>query len=161
MAGRPTKLTDEVAEQICEVLASGAYLETAAEAVGIDPGTVWRWLDRGAKGEEPFSAFRESVVRARAKAELDMLATVRAGDGKGTSFGPARGAAFLLERTRPQRYAQRVNVKVEEAVTRVLEVARGICPPEDFTRILEGLERLDSEGGESLPGATDEGADLH
>jgi len=154
--GRPTKLNDEVSTEIVEALEEGAYLETAAEAAGIDVSTLYRWLDRGATGEEPYAAFCEAVVRARAKAELDLMRAARGGDGKGVSFGPARAACFLLERTRPNKFAQRVNLKVEDAVREVLEVVRGVCSPEDFARVLERLERADREGGEGLP-ASDPG----
>lgn len=149
MAGRPTKLTPEVTEAIVDSIKEGAYLETATEAAGIGLSTMYLWLDRGADGEEPYAAFLEAVTRARAEAEIDLLRAVRKGDAKGTGFGEAKAAAFLLERTRPNRYAQRVNVKVEEAVTKVLEGVRRICSPEDFARVLAWCERSDSEGGEA------------
>jgi hypothetical protein len=141
----------------------GAPLETAAEAAGIHVSTLYRWLDRGLVGEEPYAAFCEAVTRARARGELNLLRTVRIGDGQGVGFGGAKASAWLLERTRPAKYAQRVNVKVEDAIGKVIEVVRGICSAEDFARILEGLERLDSEAGEA--GASEfaggEPADVH
>jgi hypothetical protein len=152
MAGRPSKLTEETAEKIVSLLAEGAYVETAAEAAGIGVSTLYLWLDRGANGEEPYAAFLESVVRARAEAEIDLMRSVRRGDAKGTGFGEAKAAAFLLERTRPNKFAQRVNVKVEEAISKVLEGVRRICSPEDFARVVAWCERVDSEGGEGDPG---------
>lgn len=150
MAGRKTKLTAEVAETICSALKEGAYVETAAQAAGIHVDSLYYWLDRGLKGEEPYAAFSEAVMRARAEAELDLMRTVRDGDEKGVSFGPARASAFLLERTRPNKFAQRINMKVETAVQEVLEVVRGICSPEDFASICERLEAADRTGSEDL-----------
>lgn len=156
--GRPTKLTPLLADQIVSDLETGAYVETAAEAAGINRQTLYNWLDAGVRGEEPYASFLDSVMRARAKAELDLLRTVLAGDSEGKGFGPAKAAAFVLERTRPNRYAQRVNMRVENAVQEVLEVVRGICAPEDFGRICERLAAADSEGGPQLlgPGGEDE-----
>lgn len=153
MAGRPTKLTPELTEQICNDLREGAYVETAAEAAGITQTSLYRWLDWGAQGKEPYAAFCESVVRARADGELALLRAVRAGDERGQSFGQARAAAFVLERTRPNRYAQRVNMKIDDAVTQVMEIVRGVCSEQDFARICERLEAVDREGGEQLPAA--------
>lgn len=155
---RPTKLTAALKRQIVRELERGAYAETAAEAAGIATSTLYDWLDRGARGEKPFSEFSEAVTRARARGELKLFADLRKGDTKGKSFGKARAAGLILERTRPHRYAPRLKVSVEDAVERVLEVFRGICSEEDFARALERLERLDSEGGEATP-AGGEGAD--
>lgn len=149
--GRPSKLTAELTDEICESLALGAPVETAAEAAGIDHATLYRWIDRGIRGEEPYAALCEAVMRARAKAELDLLRSAAAGDEKGVSYGQARAACWLLERTRPTKYGQRINLKLEEAVSEVLEVVRGVCSPEDFARICERLEARDRQGGEGIP----------
>jgi len=160
---RPTKLTPEVSEEICKALEDdGAFIETAAQAAGIDHSTLYRWLDRGLKGEEPFAAFCEAVARARAMGELKLLRDVRRGDDKGIGFGRARGSAFILERTR-RAYAQRVRIDAEEAVEQVIEVFRGICTPEDFGRALEQIERLDrGDSGAPSPAGDQEGpAEVH
>lgn len=157
---RPTKLTPELTDELCEILERGNYLETAAEAVGITRQTVYNWMDRGAKGEAPFDAFFDAIARARAKGELSLTSTVLGGDEKGLSFGPAKAAAFMLERTRPDRFAQRVNLKVQEAVSEVLEVVRRVCSAADCERILEELSR--GGGGEEVgadPGR--EGPSVH
>lgn len=148
--GAPTKLTPELTEEICKAIEVGNYLETAAEAAGITVRTVYNWIDRGRTGEEPYAAFFHAVTRARASGEMNLVTTLLEGDGKGESFGQARAAAFMLERTRPDKYAQRVNVKVRDAVEEVLECVRRVCSPEDFARVLEELSRRDS--GEEAPG---------
>ena len=154
---RPTKLTDELSAAFCAIVEEGTHLETAAESVGIAVSTLYNWLDWGSEGREPYAAFLEDVTRARAVAEIELIRTLKRGDGKGISFGQARAAAFLLERTRPNKYAQRVNLKVEDAVREVLEVVSRVCSPEDFARILERLERVDREGGEGIPPSDPEG----
>jgi len=64
---RPTLLTPELSDQLCELLEAGNYLETAAEACGISVKTVYQWLRKGAEGVEPYAAFVDAVTRARAK----------------------------------------------------------------------------------------------
>lgn len=158
--GRPTKLTSDLTEQVVSAIEEGNYVETAAQAVGIHPATYYNWMTWGAQGKEPYAAFFEAVTCARARAEMQLVREVRTGDDKGVSFGPARAAAFMLERTRPDKFAQRVNLKVKDAVEEVLECVRRVCSEEDFARVLEELSRRDS--GDEAEGAASEGtSELH
>lgn len=77
MAGRPTKCTPELTEKICEYLASGCYVCTACQAVGISETTLGNWRARAAEGEEPYVTFVEATKEAEAKAELRALALVQ------------------------------------------------------------------------------------
>lgn len=122
---RPTTLTAELSQEICDLLEKGNYLETAAQACDVSINTVYGWLRKGAQGIEPYAAFAQVVERARAKGEVGLVETVRGGDEAGVSFGRARAAAHLLAVTRPQRFATRINVKVREQLT-------------EFTQFLEG-----------------------
>lgn len=169
--GRPTKLNAELIAAICHDLESGCPIETAAQANGIHPATIWRWLDTGAEDSESiYGEFCEAVARTRARVELRLLRRV-AGEEEDPQLGAfeesenvtqvlrswhdqrAKGAAWILERTRPRQYSQRVNMKVSEALSEAMEVVRGICAPEDFQRICERLANGAGEGGEPLPRA--------
>lgn len=141
---RPTKLTPEVTEQIVECIERGNYLQTACEAAGIDFSTYRDWMRWGARGTEPYAAFAEAVTRARAEAEVRLLDTVRSGDGQGIGFGPAKAAAFILERTRPKRFAQRINVKVREELEHFLDVAERALDRANFGKLVEALAEEDS-----------------
>jgi hypothetical protein len=44
MLGRPTKLTDQVADELVALLASGAPIGIAAATVGVSRRTLSRWL---------------------------------------------------------------------------------------------------------------------
>lgn len=58
--GRPSSYSDEAAEQVCRVIASGGTLEQAGKAVGVSDETILRWLrDR--------PDFRGEYARARAQ----------------------------------------------------------------------------------------------
>jgi hypothetical protein len=89
-------------QRILTYLRTGSYLETAAEAVGLDASTIHRWLARGAKGQEPFSTFAADVRRATAEAELRDLARIdRAADESW------QAAAWKMERRNPKAWGRR------------------------------------------------------
>lgn len=149
--GRPSKLDAKVQRAICKALEVGLYVETAAELSGIAVRTLYGWLDRGANGESPYAEFVQAVARARARAEARLFGRALLGDSEGVGFGQARAATWALERTRPQRYGARVNLKIEAEVERVLQVVRELCSAEDFDRICARLERDHGEGSEETP----------
>ena len=101
MAGRPTKCTPELTEKICEYLASGCYVCTACQAVGISETTLGNWRARAAKGEEPYVTFVEATKEAEAKAELRALALVQ-------KAMPENWAAAMtwMERKFPARWSR-------------------------------------------------------
>jgi transposase len=151
--GRKTLLTDELSGEICDLLEQGNYLETAAQAAGVSIKTVYHWMKRGADGEAPYGAFLDAVTRARAKAETDLVQTVRTGDGVGTSFGPAKAAAHLLAVTRPQRFATRINVKVRDQLNEFLEFLEGELDEATFMRVCERwMNRQPVPSADSDPG---------
>lgn len=143
--GRPTKLTPELTEQIVADIEKGNYSETAAQAAGIDVSTFCNWMKWGAAEKEPYSAFFEAVVCARARAEITLVDKLTTG-----KRGERGGAAYLLERTRPNKFAQRINVKVQDELERMLDIAQGILSAADFSRLCEALA---SDGREATAGA--------
>ena len=52
MAGRPTKLTKELTEEVAKYLRAGNYIETTAALVGINRDSIYEWLKRGAAEQE-------------------------------------------------------------------------------------------------------------
>ena len=99
---RPTKLTDEVREKICEAIRKGNYLETAAAYAGIGISTFYDWIRRGdqTRGSK-FSDFSEAVKKARAEAEAHAVAVIR--DAAHNSW---QAAAWWLERSFPDRWGR-------------------------------------------------------
>lgn len=90
-AGRPTKLTPELQDEICEALRAGNYLETAARRCGLAKSTLHLWLHRGRleidrlsenprarmrKREAPYVEFSEAVKKAEADAETMAIAVI-------------------------------------------------------------------------------------
>ncbi|WP_449064787.1 hypothetical protein [Planomonospora algeriensis] len=91
--GRPTKLTPELRDRLCEYIRAGNYLATAAELCGVGRSTVNRWLAEGEAEDAPagYRELRDAVTRARAEAEAQMVSIVQL---------DARGGAVVREVTR-------------------------------------------------------------
>lgn len=77
MAGRPTLLTSEVQERICDYIRRGAFEWVAAESCGVSQKTFLEWIARG-NGTDPdregnalYAEFAEQVTKARAEARLN------------------------------------------------------------------------------------------
>jgi transposase len=96
---RVSKLTDATQKSIVDAVRAGNHIKTAAAAAGVGLRTVYDWLERGEK--EPDSVYADFALAlnaACAEAEMEMLASVRAG-------GPAaRGNAWALERRFPKHW---------------------------------------------------------
>ena len=76
-AGRPTKLTPELQEQVVSALSNGCYLETACASVGIGRTVMLNWMRRGAN--ETKGRYHEFVLAVRAalaKAEMKDVGTI-------------------------------------------------------------------------------------
>ncbi len=140
-----TKLTPELHSEIIGRIRSGANLEAACESSGITFQTYRNWMRWGGEGnrKEPYRSFFEAVTRARAENELDLLSVAIAGDEQG-SQGASASAKWALERTRPQKYAAQLNVKIEQAVELLLSDVDGVCSAKDCGCYEEILSRLAS-----------------
>lgn len=104
--GRPCLLTPALQERIVKLVQVGNYLETSARAVGISKKTLFEWLARGNKGEQPFADFRAAVEAASAEAEtihVSMLA-------RAAQAGQVSASQWWLERRFPKRYGRRIEV---------------------------------------------------
>jgi len=112
--GRPTKLTDRLADEIVDHIQHGAYAEIAARACGIDESTFYRWLETGEADQEhgrdtPHASFRKGVKRAEADAEVCAIRYVFA---CGDSW---QARMTYLERKFPKRWGRRERHEVEHS----------------------------------------------
>lgn len=116
--GRPTKLTPELQEEICQYLADGHFREVAAQAAGIAYRTLAHWCRLGKSGEAPYAEFLHAVQKAEQRAELAMLKLVmRAAEGD------AKHAEWFLERKYPERWG-RDRGEITELKRRVAELEK-------------------------------------
>jgi transposase len=118
LRGRPTKLTPELTAEIVRLLRLGNYVETAAQACGVSKDTLYLWLRKGARANSgPHKDFSDAVKDAMFKAEITLTGLIaRAAQGTKEKPGAWQAAAWLLERTRPERYRLRAGADVESTV---------------------------------------------
>lgn len=139
-----------VATRIVELVESGNYLEDAAGAVGVGSSTVRRWMQIGeewldAEEEEtppqmrPYRAFREAVTHAREAATTRLLRPIER-----AAPSDWKAAAWILERTRPDRFSRRETLRVGgDPNAGPVRVEYEVKDP-DFVR--EVIERLGGAG---------------
>jgi transposase len=116
MAGRPTKLTKELIEEIAQYLRAGNYIETTAALVGIHRDSIYEWLKRGnaeiervsksnrariRKREEIFVEFTDTVKKAQAQAEAMLVGLIGQAAQKNWT-----AAAWRLERKYPDKWGR-------------------------------------------------------
>lgn len=120
--GRPSKLTREIIDGLCENLGTGAYIETCCKAEGISDTVFYDWLKKGLAlltlieaaqeaGHAPpvldehetlLAMFADRIEKADATGEIGLLKNIRAG-------APGwQGSAWIAQR----RYAKRWGDKV-------------------------------------------------
>ena len=81
--GRPCKLTPELQEKICKLIAAGNYITTSCQACGVDRMTYARWLELGqaeadaGEADGQFYAFLCAAKEAEAHAEVQLVADVK------------------------------------------------------------------------------------
>lgn len=113
--GRPSKLTPAKIAEVRKILSRCAYVETAAAGIGISRDTFYNWLRDGARLEEKQGQgqvltpaeqllvdFSDTVKKEQAFAEVRLLDVIHRA---AQSTWPA--AAWILERTRPERYSRK------------------------------------------------------
>lgn len=176
--GRPSKLNQELIDRILPVVLEGNYLETAAQAAGIDKTTLYRWLrkaddlmaravehlddaeleEHGANAvydvldpsEWVYLDFRHALKSAEAFAETELLRkALRRGAEQ-----PWQAYVTVLERRHPERWRRRDSTSVEHSgeVRRTVEI---VAPTdEDRSAVIRRLQEagaLDAAGDENTP----------
>ena len=102
MRGRKTKLSPELQGKICSAIRAGAYDSVAAQAAGIIWETFNRWMKKGeAARSGQFFEFYTAVKKAAAERELRNAAIISKAANESW-----QAAAWMLERTAPERYAR-------------------------------------------------------
>jgi transposase-like protein len=103
--GRPSKLTDELEQKLCDALRAGNYLEVAARYAGVSRSSVHRWIAQAAEdtADPRLKQFAEAVRKAEADAEIHAVGVVR----KAINQGDTHAAFGYLERRHPERWRRR------------------------------------------------------
>jgi hypothetical protein len=118
--GRPTLLTKDIQELICQCIREGNYREVAAEWAGISKRTLRYWLAAGRKEKpgEPHYIFLHAVLEAERAAEMEMVAAVM----RAAAQEP-KHAQWWLERKFPERWAAN-RIELRELKKRIEELEK-------------------------------------
>lgn len=95
---RPTSLTPELQEALVKLIEGGLPISVSCDHEGIPYSTVCKWMKREG---EPYESFRHSIKRARAKAQMRMVLTVRA------CSKDWQACAWYLERSDPKNWGRK------------------------------------------------------
>ena len=130
---RPTKLTPDLIQEVCNWLKLGYYQEDAATMAGISSSTFYDWMRRGAEGQKAlesgdssslpatqegdevevvnmFQEFSEAVKKARAEAEGAHIRNIR----KAADNGTWQASAWFLERSFPKKWGKRSTLDIAD-----------------------------------------------
>jgi len=132
-AGRPSKLTPELTENLCRWLRAGNFVQTACDMEGISQSIFYEWMRRGERGwqvdREPvdYVEFLDTIKKAIAQVETVTLHELRQGPQNW------QAKAWWLERRHPDKWGNRgksttvnYNVDVSNLSDEMLErIARG------------------------------------
>ena len=142
---RPSRIHDEdLTAKIVGLLRAGNYLATAARAAGIDPSTVYRWIERGESDEEhdvdsPYRSFAALAGVARAEAVAIRVQRIQMAGQE----GDWRADTWWLERAHPKEWgppSQRIEATVQPKLPPPLP--EPISPDEFRRRAVAALREL-------------------
>ncbi len=128
MAGRPTKLSDEVKDKLVDAISQGNYYEAACAYAGISYSTLREWINKGEEegAEKEFSDFSEAIKKAEADAEVAM---VKAWQKHIPNNWQA--IATFMERRYPDRWGRKDRSQVEHAGQFAVRIIDNIPKEED------------------------------
>jgi hypothetical protein len=137
--GRPRALDEVKRREICALVSAGCAIADAAKYVGCSASTIHREAFRNRQ-------FREQLRRAHLTNELGPLNALRHASHKYW-----RAAAWLLERTNPQRFAKQP-IKIikpehcQEICDLMLDVVKQeVCDPDVLERISNRLGEIQKD----------------
>lgn len=115
--GRPSTLTPEARERILQALrTTTTTIERAAHFAGVPLSTFHNWCAKGREQKSgEYRDFLEAVEKARATRVVTFEAQIAKAGQKDW-----KAVAWLLERSMPKEYGQRVRLLVEEELTQAM-----------------------------------------
>lgn len=143
-AGRPRILDDAKRREIAALVSAGYGIAGAARYLRCSARTIRREIGRNAE-------FREQLSKAGLSAELEPLRAIRSAAGKNW-----RAAAWLLERTDPDKYARRAAKAYTEADMAYLAEQMAVALIEEVSdpalcaRVMARLQTIDVRAGREL-----------
>ena len=129
------KITPELIELIKGHLTEGNYDVVAAQAAGITRQTFYNWIRKGKADKEGiYFDFYRMVEGAKAEGEVNLIKIIKKASGRSWT-----AAAWILERSRPERWA--LHKAKENAVEFWKKEILGLLKAGDITQadVIESL----------------------
>ena len=121
MSAKKSKLTTARAKRICDALAVGATLQSAAEYAGIHRDTLRHWIQKGERMHRGiYARLAEDVYEAQGRAKVAALATI----ARASKDGDWKAAAWFLERREPEGYGRQDKLDVSATVSATIDDTR-------------------------------------
>ena len=147
MAGRKTKLTNEIKDEIVKRIRAGNYIKVACAAVGISHTAYFDWIKKGEEGIEPYAEFLYAVKKAEAEAHVHYVAII-------ASQAPTQwqAAAWWLERKFPDKWAKREKIEIgQEKISpkeiEAIEARFSKIPAKELNRYVNEISQKMLYGG--------------
>lgn len=134
-----------VQRTIVELLESGNFLETAANAAGITTAKCRSWLRLGAEPGSKYAEFRSEVLRAMAASEAEAVRLLV----KAAANGNSKLIIQFLERRFPQRWNPDVRTEVNRQLEGILdriEQLESTIGSEAVEAVIKAILDLDGDG---------------
>jgi hypothetical protein len=145
LSGRPQILTPKLQEKIIKFILGGAYVETAAVAVGISKKTFYRWLKAGREETSGiYYNFCHEIEKAFATKEANNALAITAHGEKNW-----QALAWQLERMAPQRWGRTDRMQLEHSGT------TSQLPPQIIIKLPSNGKRADENEPNQLPSVMD------
>jgi hypothetical protein len=122
MAGRKTKLTEEVLNRLIEGIRAGNYIYTSCAYAGIHKDTYYEWLEKAKLPDASplLKRLSDEVEKARAEAEMRNVLNIQ----RAASGGTWQASAWWLERSFPDRWGRKTEISGPNQGPIQLEVTR-------------------------------------
>lgn len=147
---KPRKLNNGMITALSEAIAKGNYAVTACQLCGIPESTLYNWLSQAQKDtelgvESPYTCLMESLKKAEAQAEAELVRVVRETATKKKEWLPA---ITFLERRHPDRWGRRDKTTVDINENKNITITR-VTVIKDYG---EGYKELERRSGELIEG---------
>jgi hypothetical protein len=141
---------DAVRGEITRLIEAGNAPSTAAGIAGVPKRTWSLWRQKAEQGVEPYVSLLDDVERALATFEgilVDKLANPPKGPDGRADHAEVKATQFLLERTRRERFGQRLEVqmKVTETMQGFFQELQKRMSPEAFNELVMAMAQMRNE----------------
>lgn len=141
MAGRKSKLTQELIDEAVKLIKAGNYNETVCQFLGIHKSTWYKWLQEGEAAKSGLKReFFDSIKKAESHSEIRNVQVIQ----KAAQDGNWQAAMTYLERKFPDKWGRKdkissdvnhsgeIQKKEEHTVTHKIDMYE-----EAFNRVVE------------------------